>query len=159
MMDEPKILQGGNIVDDRGILSVCHTWFNSSHFSKIKRFYQVRNHKAGMIRAFHGHKNEAKYIYVVKGSIVVKVISMENAKGWDAKIGSGKAYKPHTYVLSEYNPQVLYIPPNYFNGWKSLTDDASVLFFSTSTLEESQNDDIRIPWDAFGMNIWAEDYR
>ena len=39
----------------------------------------------------------------------------------------------------------------------TLTDDAIVQFFSTSTLEESKGDDIRFPYDKW--NIWNIEYR
>ena len=39
----------------------------------------------------------------------------------------------------------------------SLENNTSILFFSTSTLEESLGDDIRMPHDKW--NIWGEDFR
>ena len=61
------------------------------------------------------------------------------------------------FVLSEYDPKILYIPAGYANGFKTLTDNTQLIFFSTSTLEESKNDDIRFPFNKW--NIWEEDYR
>ena len=40
----------------------------------------------------------------------------------------------------------------FANGFKTLTPDAKLMFFSTSTLEESQGDDIR--FDAYYWNPW-----
>jgi len=39
----------------------------------------------------------------------------------------------------------------------NLENNTIVMFFSTSTLEESKGDDIRFPYDEW--NIWQEDYR
>ena len=47
------IINGDNFVDERGVLS----FVNDFDFDKIKRFYQISNHKKNYIRAWHGHKN------------------------------------------------------------------------------------------------------
>jgi dTDP-4-dehydrorhamnose 3,5-epimerase len=49
---------------------------------------------------------------------------------------------------------VLYIPAGYANGFMSLTDHAKAIFYSTATLEESLNDDIRFEartWDPWSI--------
>ena len=61
------------------------------------------------------------------------------------------------YVLSSKSPKILWIPPGNFNGFKSLEENTSILFFSTTTLDESLGDDIRKDFDEW--NIWKEDYR
>jgi dTDP-4-dehydrorhamnose 3,5-epimerase len=58
----------------------------------------------------------------------------------------------HRHVLSAQDPAVLYIPAGYANGFMSLTDDATLMFFSTSTLEESRHDDVR--YDSRRWDIW-----
>ena len=58
------------------------------------------------------------------------------------------------FVLSAHRPSVLYIPAGYANGFMSLTDDTLLMFFSTSTLEESKGDDYRFParlWDVWSV--------
>jgi dTDP-4-dehydrorhamnose 3,5-epimerase-like enzyme len=60
-------------------------------------------------------------------------------------------------VLSSKTPKILWIPPGNYNGFKTLEYNTTVLFFSTSTLNESLNDDIRQDYDKW--NIWNEDYR
>ena len=61
------------------------------------------------------------------------------------------------FVLSSQTPKVLWIPPGHYNGFKSLEENTKILFFSTSTIEESLGDDIRESHDKW--NIWEEDYR
>jgi hypothetical protein len=39
----------------------------------------------------------------------------------------------------------------------SLRENTKIIFYSTSTLEESMGDDIRFKYDQW--NIWEEDYR
>jgi len=133
-------INGNSFVDDRGTLR----FVNDFDFSKVKRFYQVENHSRGFIRAWHGHKKEAKYVYLVKGSALVGVVDLATEE-------------VQKIVLSSQNPSILYIPPNHANGFKTLEDDTILMFFSTSTIEESQGDDYRFDWNKW--DIWGENYR
>lgn len=135
-----KIINGGVAVDDRGSVR----FVNDFNFDDVKRFYQVANHKRDFIRAWHAHEKEGKFVYVTKGSALVGAVNLK-----DEQITK--------QVLSASSPKVLYIPPGYANGFKSLEEDTIILFFSTSTLEDSLGDDIRFPYDKW--NIWEEDYR
>jgi len=139
-MDVTKLILGGISVDDRGSVR----FVNDFNFNDVKRFYQVENHSRGFIRAWHGHKKEGKYVYVSSGSALIGVVNMDTEK-------------IEKFVLSSKSPRVLYIPPNNFNGFKSLEENTIILFFSTSTLEESLGDDIRESHDKW--NIWNEDFR
>lgn len=139
-MDVTKLILGGISVDDRGSVR----FVNDFNFNDVKRFYQVENHSRGFIRAWHGHKKEGKYVYVSSGSALIGVVNMDTEK-------------VEKFVLSSKTPRVLYIPPNNFNGFKSLEENTIILFFSTSTLEESLGDDIRESHDKW--DIWNEDFR
>ena len=139
-MDVTKLILGGISVDDRGSVR----FVNDFNFNDVKRFYQVENHSRGFIRAWHGHKKEGKYVYVSSGSALIGVVNMDTEK-------------IEKFVLSSKSPRILYIPPNNFNGFKSLEENTIILFFSTSTLEESLGDDIRESHDKW--NIWNEDFR
>jgi len=46
----------------------------------------------------------------------------------------------------------LYIPAGFANGFMSLTSDTQIIFFSTSTIDESKGDDFR--FDARYWDIW-----
>jgi len=140
-MDSGKIIPGGKIFDDRGSLS----FVNDFDFHDVKRFYVVSNYQQNFIRAWHGHRYEGKYVFVVSGAALVGVVNLET----EEIVGR--------YVLSEEQPKVLWIPPNHANGFMALKKDTKVMFFSTTTLEESRGDDIRFPYDKW--NIWNIDYR
>lgn len=136
----PRLLPGGLSVDDRGTLVFC----NDFQFEGIKRFYFVSNHRSNKVRAWHGHKHEAKYVIAVSGSALVCAVQIDDWTSPDQLSAVDQ------FVLFALNPAVLYIPPGYANGWMNLTDDAKLLFFSTATLEESLRDDYRFPtryWD------------
>jgi dTDP-4-dehydrorhamnose 3,5-epimerase-like enzyme len=139
-MSNTKILNGGISVDDRGSVR----YVNDFNFENVKRFYQVENHKSGFIRAWHGHKKEGKYVYVSSGTALIGVVNMETEE-------------ISKFILSDKSPKILWIPPGNYNGFKSLEENTKIIFFSTTTLEESLNDDIREDFDKW--NIWEEFYR
>lgn len=144
---EPTLIEGGLAVDDRGQVS----FINGFDFHDVKRFYMVSNHKAGFVRAWHAHKKEAKYVLVVKGAAVIGAVAVDD---WEKP---SKDAKVNRYVLSEKKPTILFIPAGYANGFMSLTKDAQIIFFSTSTLDESLGDDIR--YDARHWDIWTAEER
>lgn len=129
------LIDGGISVDDRGAV----TYVNGFDFKDVKRFYMVQNHSKGFVRAWHGHKKEGKYVFVTKGVAIVAYVGMEDELEGDR------------VVLSASKPQVLFIPPGFYNGFKTLTEDTQIIFFSTTTLEESKGDDYRLPVDAYGF--------
>jgi dTDP-4-dehydrorhamnose 3,5-epimerase-like enzyme len=144
---EPRLLVGDLAVDDRGEVG----FVNDFDFAGVKRFYTVRNHQRGFVRAWHGHRREAKYVTVVAGAALIAAVKVDN---WEKP---SKDLPVTRYVLSAARPRVLHIPAGYANGFMSLTDDARLMFFSTSTLAESQGDDIR--FDARHWDVWTVEER
>lgn len=147
MSEEPKMIKGGIAVDDRGSVS----FVNDFSFENVKRSYMIRNHQQGFIRAWHGHKQEGKYFTVVKGSALICGVCVDD---WERP---SKDLKIHRFVMSETSPAVLYLPAGYANGAMSLTQDAQILVYSTSTLQESLNDDIR--FESRYWNPWTIEER
>lgn len=139
-MTDPQLIEGNLAVDDRGKLG----FINGFNFDKVKRFYWISNHKLGFIRAWHGHKQEAKYVTVVEGTVLICAVKIDDWKN------PSKDSKVWRYTLSEHKPSVLFIPAGYANGFMNLTENAKLIFFSTSDLEESKGDDFRFDaryWD------------
>ena len=146
-MSEPVLYTGDVAVDDRGEL----TFVNEFDFAGVKRFYTVRNHRAGFVRAWHAHRREAKYMTVVTGAALVGAVASDD---WDAPSRDAPVKR---FVLAAHRPRVLYVPAGYANGFMSLTADAHVVFFSTSTIEESLTDDVR--YDPRHWDIWTVEER
>ena len=144
---EPRLIRGGLAVDDRGQVS----FVNDFDFEGVKRFYAVENHARGFIRAWHAHKKEAKYVMVVRGAALIGAVEIDD---WD---NPSKDAQVHRHVLSEATPAVLFVPAGYANGFMSLTADTKILFFSTSSLEDSAGDDIR--YDARHWDPWTVEER
>jgi dTDP-4-dehydrorhamnose 3,5-epimerase len=140
--DKPTMTAGGMAIDDRGAVA----FVNDFGFAGVKRFYMVSNHRAGFVRAWHAHRHEAKYVMAVSGSAVVGAVRIDN---WE---NPSRDLPVERFVLSAQRPSVLYIPAAYANGFMSLTADLKLIFFSTSTLEESAGDDIR--YDSRLWDIW-----
>ena len=140
-LKEPTVIEGNIAFDDRGSVK----FVNSFDPGWFKRFYIVENHRQGFIRAWHGHKIETKGVLVLKGAALVGAVPIDiNAT-------------PKVFTLSASKPCVLIIPSGYCNGFKSLTEDCQIMFFSTTTIEEAKGDDYRFPYDQW--NCWEEDYR
>lgn len=106
----------------------------------------IKNHRQGFIRAWHGHKYEAKYFSVVKGAALLCGVCVDN---WDVP---SKDLKVHRFTMSETSPAILYLPAGYANGAMSLTEDAQIIVFSTAVLHDSLNDAIQ--FDSRYWNPW-----
>lgn len=142
--EKPFLIKADIALDDRGQL----VFSNEFDFKDrgIRRFYVISNYKQGFVRAWHGHKNESKYVLVIKGSAVVGAVKIDDWKN------PSKNLEVQKFVLSAQKPSLLYIPAGYANGLMTLTEDTQVFFLSTSTLNESKVDDFR--FDAKYWDIW-----
>jgi dTDP-4-dehydrorhamnose 3,5-epimerase len=140
----PSIIQGGLAIDDRGHL----VFANGFSFANIQRFYVVENFSTNVVRAFHGHLKEAKFIFVVNGSAIVGAVHLNDVHTPD------KDAKIHRFVLSERQPQILHVPAGYANGFRPLEDKTKLIFFSTATLSDAASDDYRFPYDYWGEDVW-----
>lgn len=141
---EPVLYEGALAVDDRGTVS----FVNDFDLEPVRRFYVVRNHRPGFVRAWHAHRKERKFVTVLQGSALVCCVRIDD---WDRPSPDLPVSR---YVLSALAPSVLAVPDGYANGFMTLDEDTGVLFFSSSTLQESTGDDIRFParyWDPWGI--------
>src|SRR5579862_3893271 len=136
----PSLVKGGLAVDDRGQVS----FVNGFSFANVQRFYTVENFCTEVVRAFHGHLKEEKFVLAVAGSAIVAAVLFGDPNS--PKLDS----KPHRFVLSDRQPQILHIPAGYANGFRPLESKTRLLFFSSATLEESAKDDYRFPYDHWG---------
>ncbi len=142
--NEPSLMAGGLAVDDRGQV----TFVNGFAFERVRRFYLVENFSTETVRAFHGHRKEEKYVFVVSGSALVATAALADS-------GEPKPdVSPRRFVLSSRQPRILHVPAGYANGFRALEPGTRILFLSTATIEESQNDDYRFPYDAWGADVW-----
>ena len=145
-----QIINGGVAVDDRGSVR----FVNDFDFDGVKRFYQIENHERGFIRAWHGHYREGKYVYIAKGSALVAAVNFPCHDDPEYQIVLPDLKK---FVLSSQSPKILWVPPGYANGFMTLEENTIIQFFSTRSLEESLDDDIRFPYNKW--DIWSIEKR
>ena len=100
---ETKEIKGAVHVDDRGEVS----FVNDFDFDGVKRFYTIRNHRVGFVRAWHAHKKEAKYVTVLNGSALVGAVKIDD---WKKPCRDAEVSR---FVLSSRRPSVLSIPPGH----------------------------------------------
>lgn len=140
----PRLIKGGLGVDDRGVVA----FINDFSLERMRRFYTVKNHRAGFIRAWHGHLREEKCVTVVRGAAVVGAVRLSDAQHPDPRATVER------FVLSADAPSILCIPAGYANGAMTLTADTQLIYFSSSTLEDARGDDYRFPshyWDCWSV--------
>lgn len=135
-----KIIEGGLSIDDRGVVR----YVNDFNFRRVKRFYMVENNLVDLVRGWHGHKQESKYVFVTSGIALIGVVKIDN---WDKP---SKDLEVRKFILVAGRPKILCIRPGCANAFKSLKKDTRVIFFSSSTLEESEADSFN-----FSPDYWS----
>ena len=139
---DPKIIQGGNFSDHRGTIS----YVNDFSFANIERFYMISNSEENPIRAWQGHKLDAKNFYCVSGSFKIHFVKIDNWKK------PSKDLVIETVIVSASESKIVHIPAGYANAIQSLEKDSKLISFSTLPLENVNEDDVR-----YDSNYWKID--
>ena len=84
---------------------------NGFGFEAVRRFYMVENFTTEVVRAFHGHMKEEKFVLVVQGAIIVAAVQFGDPAN------PNRNAKPHRFVLTDRQPQILHVPAGYANGF------------------------------------------
>lgn len=138
----PKIIQGGNFSDHRGTIS----YVNDFSFQGIERFYIISNSEENPIRAWQGHKLDAKNFYCINGSFKIHFIKIDN---WE---NPSRDLSIETIMVSESDSKVVHIPSGYANAIESLEENSKLISFSTLPLANVKEDDVRYPSDYWKLN-------
>lgn len=138
----PKIIQGGNFSDHRGTIS----YVNDFSFSGIERFYIISNSDQNPIRAWQGHKLDAKNFYCLSGSFKIHFVKVDN---WEEP---SRNLIVETVLVSESDSKIVHIPSGYANAIESLESNSKLMSFSTLPLSDVGNDDVRYPSDYWNIN-------
>lgn len=139
---EPKIIQGGKFSDQRGSIS----YVNDFSFTDIERFYVISNSQENPIRAWQGHKLDAKNFYCLSGSFKIHFVKIDN---WE---NPSKDLTIETVLVSESDSKIVYIPAGYANAVESLEENSKLISFSTLPLSNVNEDDVRYPSDYWLVN-------
>lgn len=138
----PKIIQGGNFSDHRGTIS----YVNDFTFKGIERFYIISNSDENPIRAWQGHKLDAKNFYCLSGSFNIHFVKVDN---WE---NPSRDLKIETITVSESDSKIVHIPAGYANAIESLETNSKLISFSTLPLAKVSEDDVRYPSDFWLLN-------
>ena len=138
----PKIIQGGNFSDHRGTIS----YVNDFSFKNIERFYIISNSDKNPIRAWQGHKLDAKNFYCINGSFKIHFVKIDN---WD---NPSKDLNIETIIVSASESKIVHIPSGYANAIESLETDSKLISFSTLPLANVGDDDVRYTLDYWKIN-------
>lgn len=138
----PKIIKGGNFSDHRGTIS----YVNDFSFQNIERFYIISNTNENPIRAWQGHKLDAKNFYCLAGSFKIHFIKIDN---WE---NPSKNLAIETVLVSESDSKMVYIPAGYANAIEALESNSKLISFSTLPLSNVSDDDVRYPSDYWPVN-------
>lgn len=138
----PKIIEGGKFSDHRGSIS----YVNDFSFADIERFYIITNTQENPIRAWQGHKLDAKNFYCICGSFKIHFVKIDD---WD---NPSKELIIDTFLVSESDSKVIYIPAGYANAIESLEENSKLISFSTLPLANVSDDDVRYPSDYWLIN-------
>jgi dTDP-4-dehydrorhamnose 3,5-epimerase len=133
MLKTNTTIQGGQHEDARGKL----IFFNNFDMSGVRRFYMIEHPDTEMIRAWQGHQKEEKWFYVVDGSFKIVLVQPDN---WE---NPSVDLRTEEFVLQSGEPQILYVPGGYANGFKALKQKSRIIVFSSFTVEESAKDNFR----------------
>ena len=138
-MSEIKEIQGGISVDYRG--EIFHV--NSLDMSEIERFYIIHQNDTSIIRAWHAHQYEKKWLYAIKGSFTTAFVKIDN---WESPAID---LVPEVFHLSASDSKILLIPEGYANGIKADEPDSILMVFSNKVLSEALKDSWR-----YNSNLW-----
>ena len=139
---EPKIIQGGNFSDHRGTIS----YVNDFSFAAIERFYIITNSDENPIRAWQGHKLDAKNFYCLSGAFKIHFVKVDN---WESP---AKNLDVETILVSESDSKIVHIPAGYANAIESLESNSKLISFSTLPLTNVKEDEARYPSDYWDVN-------
>ena len=119
---------------------------NDFSFADIERFYIISNSDENPIRAWHGHKLDAKNFYCLFGSFKIHFIKIDN---WE---NPSKDLSIETVLVSESDSKIVHIPSGYANAIESLESNSKLISFSTLPLANVKEDDVRYPSDYWKIN-------
>lgn len=136
----PGLIQGGQHVDHRGIL----TFLNDFDMSEIKRFYIIQNKDIEVVRAWRAHKIEQRWFYSVAGGFLIRVVKIDSFES------PAKDLPVEEYLISADGNQVLHVPVGYATSVQAITNESKLLVFADYAIENAKFDDYLYPQDYFG---------
>lgn len=136
-MNPPELISGSDFVDQRGRIR----FFNELNLQEVVRFYEIEPKGIDEVRGWQGHRAENKWFYCLKGTFTINLTQPVN---WDHPERTPPRFR---FELKAEKPGVLWVPEGTFSGIKANEPSSRLMVFSNMALQESKNDDFRIPVD------------
>ena len=140
-MAEIKVVEGEIFTDHRGVIQSA----NSLDFAEIRRSYTITNADTTVIRGWHGHQDEKKWFWCLKGGFKGVFVEIDN---WEEP---SRDLKPHIYNLRAEKSQVICVPEGYANCFRATEPDSLLMVFSSKTYPECLSDSWR-----YEPNYWFD---
>lgn len=125
-----RIWKGGTYSDERGRLS----FVNELSLLGVKRFYTILHPSTYVIRAWQGHRCEAKYFFPLRGRFLIAWTKIDDFANPSNEL------RAEYHILDDADREIVHIPGGYANGLKALKNGSELLVLSSMSLEESQGD-------------------
>lgn len=140
-MSEIKIIDGEIFRDYRGQISSL----NEFRFDGVQRFYLIHHPDPSVIRGWHGHQQEKKWFYCVKGDFTVACVKIDD---WEHP---SPDLKPEIFRLTESESRIVCVPEGYANCLKTETAGSVLLVLSGKILSEAVHDSWR-----YDKSMWVD---
>lgn len=140
-MADIKVIEGEIFTDHRGVIQSV----NSLNFAEIRRSYTISNADTTVIRGWHGHQDEKKWFWCLKGGFKGVFVEIDN---WEEP---SRDLKPHFYDLRAERSQVICVPEGYANCFRATEPDSLLMVFSSKTYPECLSDSWR-----YEPNYWFD---
>lgn len=125
-MKQPKYIEGGNHIDERG--TVCFN--NDFNASDVKRLYTITNNERTFKRGWTGHKIERRWFIATSGEFEIKLIRIDS---WDQP---NPRLKQEKFKLSSKELNVLEVPSGFISSIQALSINSKLLVMSDYMLGE-----------------------
>ena len=101
----------------------------------------------GIVKAWHRHKNQDDYFFVVHGMAQVGVYSKKDG--------------PQKFFIGEHNPALVHIRAGEWHGLTPLgTEPCGLLYYVTNEYDPKRPDEERAPWNDFvGSGWWNPEFK
>ncbi|HEX2865076.1 MAG TPA: dTDP-4-dehydrorhamnose 3,5-epimerase family protein [Deinococcales bacterium] len=105
----------------------------------------------GRLNAFHVHTKipQDEIWTVLNGQLTVWLV--------DCRAGSPTAGHRRQFVLSGEQPTQLHIPAGVAHGYRAGSQGATLLYAMNQQFDPADPNEGRLPWNAFGEELWTED--
>ncbi len=105
----------------------------------------------GRVNAFHVHPKvrQDELWCVITGALKVWLV--------DVRAGSPTVGARRAVILSGETPQLLHIPAGVAHGYRAGPEGAVLLYLSNQQFNRADPNEGRLPWDAFGAELWQDD--